>query len=138
MNRGTLLIDNLHQHPTPSLSAPLSLSFSLSEYVKIQKNAYHRLYTVTLFTFFYCYCPTHHPQENWQVSIIVEVVQLVKNMPAMQETKSRSLRWEDPLEKGMATHSNILAWRIPTKEPGRLQSMGSQELDQTQRLNHHY
>ena len=46
--------------------------------------------------------------------------QLVKNLPAMQETWVQSLGWEDPLEKGMATHSSILAWRIPwTEEPGR-------------------
>ena len=55
--------------------------------------------------------------------------QLVKNMPAMQETQVGSLGWEDPLEKGMATHSNILAWDIPgTEEPGGLQSMGSQKV----------
>ena len=54
------------------------------------------------------------------------VAQLVKNQPAMWETWVRSLGWEDPLEKGKATHSSILAWRIPwTEEPGRLQSMGS-------------
>ena len=54
-----------------------------------------------------------------------EVDQMVKNVPKMQETWVRSLGQEDPLEKGMATHSNILAWRIPwTKEPGGLQSMG--------------
>ena len=48
---------------------------------------------------------------------------MVKDPPTMQETQVRSLGWEDPLEKGMATHSNILAWRIPwTEEPGRLQS----------------
>ena len=48
----------------------------------------------------------------------------------MQETQVWSLGWEDPLEKEMATHSNILAWRIPwTEEPGGLQPMGSQELD---------
>ena len=53
---------------------------------------------------------------------------LVKNLPAMQETRVQFLGWEDPLEKEMATHSSILAWRIPqTEEPGRLQSMGSQE-----------
>ena len=52
------------------------------------------------------------------------VVQKVKNLPAMQETWVQSLGQEDPLEKGMATHSSILAWRIPwTKEPGGLQSM---------------
>ena len=50
---------------------------------------------------------------------------MVKNSPAMQETQVRSLGWEDPLEKGMATHSSILAWRIPwTEESGELQSMG--------------
>ena len=57
--------------------------------------------------------------------------QTVKNLPAMQETQVGSLGWEDPLEKGMATHSSILAWRIPwTEEPGRLQSMGSQRVRQ--------
>ena len=58
------------------------------------------------------------------------VAQSVKNLPAMQETQVRSLGQEDPLEKEMATHSNILAWRVPlTEEPGGLQTMGSQELD---------
>ena len=53
------------------------------------------------------------------------VAQIVKNLPAMQETWDLSLGWEDPLEKGMATHSSILVWRIPwTEEPGRLQSIG--------------
>ena len=58
---------------------------------------------------------------------------MVKNPPTMQETQVPSLGWEDPLEKEMATHPNILAWRIPwTEEPGRLQSMGVQELDTTE------
>ena len=49
------------------------------------------------------------------------------NLPARQETQVRSLGWEDPLEKGMAVHSSILAWRIPrTEEPSKLQSIGSQ------------
>ena len=53
------------------------------------------------------------------------VAQMVKNPPAVQETWVRYLGWEDPLEKEMATHSSILAWRIPwTEEPGGLQSMG--------------
>jgi len=57
------------------------------------------------------------------------MAQLVKNPPAMQETWVRSLGWEDTLEKGMATHSSILAWRTPwTEEPGGLQSMGSQRV----------
>ena len=55
------------------------------------------------------------------------VAQMVKNPPAMWETWVRSLGREDPLEKAMATHSSILAWRIPwTEEPGGLQSMGLQ------------
>ena len=55
------------------------------------------------------------------------VAQMVKNLLAIQETWVRSLGWEDPLEKEMATHFSILAWRIPlTEEPGRLQSMASQ------------
>ena len=54
------------------------------------------------------------------------VVQMAKNMPAKREIRLRALGREDPLEKGMATHSSILAWKIPwTEEPGRLQSMGS-------------
>ena len=51
------------------------------------------------------------------------VPETVKHLPAMQETQVRSLGWEDPLEKEMATHPSILAWKIPwTEEPGRLQS----------------
>ena len=61
------------------------------------------------------------------------VAQLVKSLPAMQETWVQSLGWEDPLEKEMATHSSILAWRIPwTEEPGGLESMGHKELDTTE------
>ena len=57
------------------------------------------------------------------------VAQTVKNLPAMQEIQVRSLGWEDPLEKGMATHSSLLAWEIPwTEEPGGLQSMGLQRV----------
>ena len=57
------------------------------------------------------------------------VAQLVKNLPAVQKTRVRSLGWEDPLEKEMATHSSILAWKISwTEEPGGSQSMGSQRV----------
>ena len=57
------------------------------------------------------------------------MAQKVKNLPAKRETQVRSLGQEDPLGKGMATHSGILAWRIPwTEEPGGLQSMGSQRV----------
>ena len=64
------------------------------------------------------------------------ITQSVENLLVMQETQVRFLGREDPLEKKMATHSRIFAWRIPwTKEPSRLQSMGSQESDTTQQLN---
>ena len=64
---------------------------------------------------------------------------MVKNLPAMQETQVQFLSPEDPLEKEVATHSSILAWKIPwTEEPGKLQSMGSKESDTTERLNHHH
>ena len=57
------------------------------------------------------------------------VAQMVKHLPAMRDTRVQSLGWEDSLEKGMATHSSILAWRIQwTEEPCRLQSMGSQRV----------
>ena len=62
---------------------------------------------------------------------------MVKNLPAMQETQVRSLHQEDPLEKEMATHSSILAWRIPrTEEPGEPQSIGSQRIDRTEMTEH--
>ena len=57
------------------------------------------------------------------------VAQTVKNVPAVQETRVRSLNWEDPLEKEMATHSNVFAWRILwTDDPSGLQSMGSKRV----------
>ena len=57
------------------------------------------------------------------------VAQTVKNLPAMEETKVRSLGWEDPLKKEMATHSSILAWKIPwAEEPDGLQFVGSQRV----------
>ena len=63
----------------------------------------------------------------WLRAALVD--QMVKNPPAIWETQVRSLGWQDPLEKGMATHSSILAWKIPwTEEPGGLQSMGWQRV----------
>ena len=59
------------------------------------------------------------------------VAQTIKHLPIMQETWVQFLGWEYPLEKGMATHSSILAWRIPwTEDPGRLQPMGLQRVRQ--------
>ena len=66
------------------------------------------------------------------------VVQSVKNLPVVQDTQVQSLGWEDPLEKEMATHSSILAWRISwTEEPGGLQSMGSQRVEHNWVTNTH-
>ena len=67
------------------------------------------------------------------------VAHMVKNLPVMQETQVQSLGQEDPLEKGMATHSSILAWRIPwTEESGGLYSpWGHKESDTIARLNYH-
>ena len=80
--------------------------------------------------FFFYFLETHlplgMPHPIGRVSL---VAQMVKNLPAMQETWVRSLGWEDPLEKGMETCSTILAREIPwTEEPGGLQSMGSQRV----------
>ena len=62
---------------------------------------------------------------------LAKVAQMVKNLPAIQETWVQSLDWEDPLEEGMATHSSILAWGIPwTEEPGGLQSLGLKRVGQ--------
>ena len=82
------------------------------------------------------------PYSNWRALNLAHsintsmraslIAQSVKNLPAMQETWVRFLGREDPLEKEMATHSSILAWKIPwTEEPGELQSMGPQESDMT-------
>ena len=63
------------------------------------------------------------------------LIQTVRSRPSMQETRIQSLGWEEPLEKGMVTHSSILAWRISrTEEPGGLESLGLQESDTTERL----
>ena len=62
---------------------------------------------------------------------------MVKNLPAMQEPWVPLLGWEDPLEEGMATHSSVLAWRIPwTEEPGGLHPWGCKESDTTEQLTH--
>ena len=80
----------------------------------------------------------HLPYTHTSLHISASLVaQSVKNPPAKQEIRIRSLGWEDPWEKEMATHSSIFAWEIPwTEEPGRLQSVKSQESDMTEWLNH--
>ena len=74
-------------------------------------------------------------QTSWWASL---VAQSVKNLPAVQETQVRSLGWEDPLEKEMATHSSILAREISwTEEPGGLQFMGSQQVGHDRATNNY-
>ena len=82
-------------------------------------------------------CSNHAFLEKFVISVYIHpafmwaslMAQIVKNLPVMQETWVRSLGREDPLEKGVATHSSILAWRIPwTEEPGGLPSMGLQSM----------
>ena len=73
-------------------------------------------------------CLTSHGMEGEFLKYSSLVAQMVKNLPAMQETRVQSLGWEDLLEKEMVAHSSILAWEAPwTEEPGGLQSRGSQK-----------
>ena len=68
-------------------------------------------------------------QKATWASLVAQMVKMVKNLPAMQETQVRSLGQEDPLQKGMATYSSILAWKIPwMEEPGGPQSMESRRV----------
>ena len=81
--------------------------------------------------------PQFVPLYNWWRASLV--AQMVKNSPATRQTWVQSLGWEDLLEKGMATHSNILAWRIPwTEDPGGLQSMGSPTVGHDRATNTNY
>ena len=87
------------------------------------------------YIYIYTYIHTHIYTYTW-ASL---VAQMVKNLPAMRQTWVWSLGWEDPLEKGKANHSSILAWRIPwTEEPGRLQSMGLQSWTQLSKFHFHF
>ena len=75
-------------------------------------------------------CNGEEKSERFYIVYVSSLVApTVKHLPAVQETGVRSLGWEDPLEKGMATRSHILAWKFPwTEEPGGLPSMGSQRV----------
>ena len=101
-------------------------------YICIHKYAYilfHNTFSNLLFKEFPGGQVVTHMYIQYGASL---VAQMVKNLPAMQAIQVPSLGWEDHLEKGMVTHSSILAWRIPwTEEPSGLQSMGSQK-SQTQ------
>ena len=116
-----------------SVPCPFGLC-SLWAYYSLCNNLYPRGETVAYFMFLEVLPWKHKKKEAWKIkSSMLEALwasfMVVKNLPAMQETQVQSLGPEDPLEKGMATHSSILAWRIPwIEEPGRLQFMGSQRV----------
>ena len=74
-------------------------------------------------------CPRNGTNQSLQQQMASLVAQIIKNLPTIQETQARSLGWEEPLEKGTATRSSIVAWRISwTEKPGGLQSLGSQRV----------
>jgi len=76
-----------------------------------------------------CPSPGDFPNPGIEPRLTSLVIQTVKHLSTMQETRVQALGWEDPLEKEMAIHSSTIAWKIPwTEEPGRLQSMGSQRV----------
>ena len=73
--------------------------------------------------------PAHYFETKFGLDWASLMAQMVKNLPAVQQTPVHSLAWEYPLEKGMAIHTSILAWRIPwTEDSGEIQSMGSQRV----------
>ena len=97
---------------------------SLFSAIRVVSSAYLRL-LIFLLAIWIPACASSSP-EFYMMSSASLVAQTVKHLPAVWETWVRSLGWEDPLEKEMATHSSTLAWKIPwTEEPGGLQSMGS-------------
>ena len=105
-----------HDHHSLSLSFPSSPSSSKLHFFLSCRRIVLKLCSVCMYIHTYCIWAS-------------PVAQMVKNLPAMQETWARSLGREDPLEKKMAIHSSILAWRIPwTEDPGGLQSIGLQRV----------
>ena len=117
----------------PQLSSSLlSTYFSLCKFLRRKELTFTVLrYSIAMMTLFYS-DSLAQLSPVWLVTSLLQqgaslVVQMVKNLPAMQESWVQSLGWEDPLEKGTATHSSILAWRISwSEEAGGLQSMGLQ------------
>ena len=111
---------------TVACQVPLSMEFSRQEYCVLSCSNKTLLIETSTGAVL-----AHRSQfaNPYSISWASLVVQTVKNLPATWETQAQNLSWQDPLEKGMATHSSILAWRIPwTEEPGGLQSMGSQRV----------
>ena len=104
---------------------------SLFELIFLHKILLHNIERVFFFSLFqlFVYIHTHIFDYTHTYIWASLVAQTVKNLPAMWQTRVQSTGQEDPLEKEMATHSSILAWRIPwTEEPGWIQSMGLQRV----------
>ena len=118
-----LMIIGLAQYLIPNWSSTHCIHF------------YHQYYSSSMWVrpiLFFCHKEFEKFFRNCPLScfsIASQVAQWINTPPAAQETQVQSLSWEDPLEKGMAIHSSILAWKIPqTEEPGGLQSIGSQSV----------
>ena len=104
----------------------LSFTWNNTMYTNLKNSGSLNMYSFTMIRYSFVSYLFIHLFSKWAASL---VAQSVKNLPAAQETWVRSLGWEDTLEKEMATHSNILAWKISwTEEPGGLQSIGSQRV----------
>ena len=118
---------SLHQHHSSKVSIPQCLAFFIAQLSHLYKVT-GKIITLTIWTFVGKVISLFFNTLS-RASLIA---QSVKNLPTMQETQVRFLGLEDSLEKEMAINSSILAWRIPwIEELGRLQSMGSQEMDTT-------
>ena len=124
--------------PSQPLSSPSPPAFDLSQHQGLFKwvSSSHRVAKVLEFQLQHQSSLTKGAKTKWQMDIEISkisgasmVAQLVKNLPAMQETWVWSLIWEDPLEEGTANHTSIRVWKIPwTEEPGQLQYMWSQRV----------
>ena len=131
----------------PLLTTAVTIPSEFRSHSTIWEKSIHRDLCIELpraFSSLYSLRCTQHPffkelisLKNSTASVFASLVaQIAKSSPAMQETRVRSLGWEDPLEKEVAPHSSILAWRIPwTEEPGGLQSVESQRVGQDRVTN---
>jgi len=121
MNVGVLIV-------VPEFSETVLISFHSFFFILLCFSNLHHSTFQLIYPFFHL----SYSVIDYLYCIFSLVAQLVKNLSAVQETRVQSLGQEDPLEEEMATHSSILAWKIPWAEkPGTLQPMGSQELDTT-------
>ena len=116
---------------------PLNIGFQTFISLPTSASVLGTLLVPKVFGFFLIYLFFHLYLDITDIIQLPLVAQMVKHLPTMRETQVQSLGWEDLLEKEMATHSSILAWKIPwTEEPGRLQSMRSQRVRQDWATSH--